>query len=147
MLVWHVVWMCAAVAAGSLAGYLGLIRSQLVRGLPGSFSLFWHVASGAAFYLLLLAGVVASFVLQARIGAGVPPPRAETAEVHIALAFICAGLYLVAGVLGLVLLARRRKHRALEHGPQALARAHMVFNYTACALVAVAMVIGILLVR
>jgi len=147
MWVIHPVWMLAALAVGIVAGYLGLIRSQFVRGLPGSFSLAGHVGSGLALVVLLWGGIAVAAALEEPLGAAVGAGRLSLARTHGPLAFACAGLYAVAGILGLVLLVRRRQGRGAEPATRKLARAHLIFNYTACGLALVVVILGVLMVR
>jgi len=131
----HGGWMVVAVAVGTAAGYLGLVRATAGEGgrspLPGRFRPRLHAALGAAYYLMLY-WAMHEFLL----GGGHLFPR-TVARLHMALALAIAVLYGVAWVLGAGL--RRRPAGARRLRP----RLHMAANYTACALVAVQMVVAI----
>ncbi len=137
----HGGWMVVAVAVGTAAGYLGLVRATAGEGgrspFPGRFRPQLHAALGAAYYLMLYAGMVGGWAMHEFLfGGGHLFPR-TVARLHIALALAIAVLYGVAWVLGAGL--RRRPAGARRLWP----RLHMVANYTACTLVAVQMVVAI----
>lgn len=132
----HVLWMLVAVAVGTWSGYLGLLRATLKDGksfLPGRFTLRSHKWTGIVFYAMLFAGIVygiimADFILKR---------EAEGFWAwHARLAWSIGALYLVGMVVGLEMLWQppgRRRVRPIIH---------MVLNFTACALVAVQMVLA-----
>jgi len=62
--VWiHASWMILAVAVGTVAGYLGLVRATQREALrvPGRFNLRLHKWTGIAFYAMLYLGILGGF--------------------------------------------------------------------------------------
>jgi len=143
MLTWvllHGGWMVVAVAVGTAAGYLGLLRATAGEGgrspFPGRFRLRLHAALGTAYYLMLYAGVLGGWAMHEFALPEHFLPRG-VGRLHAGLALAIAVLYGVAWALGAGL--RRRPAGARRLRP----RLHMAANYAACALVAVQMVVAI----
>jgi len=130
----HAAWMILAVVVGTVAGYQGLLRAAQ-RGdgtspLPGRFHLRSHVSFGAVYYAMLYAGILFGWVTSKYLLDGrVLPP--SILQWHLALAGAVAVLYGIAWVLGARLAREPAGARRLRP------RLHMVFNFTACTLVAV----------
>jgi hypothetical protein len=130
----HAAWMILAVAVGTVAGYQGLLRATARPDrpgpLPGRFRLHSHVNVGTVYYAMLYAGILFGWVVHEYLLDGrVFPP--SILRWHIALAGAIAVLYGLAWILG-ARMARRPPGEV-----RTVPRAHMILNFTACALVAV----------
>jgi hypothetical protein len=135
--VWiHVLWMLAAVAVGTWAGYLGLIRATLKGGksfLPGRFTLRAHKWTGLVFYAMLYADILYAVLMVQYLFPGEPEGLWAWHE-HLALAI--GAIYLPGMILGIHMLYRPPGAR------RARPIIHMVLNFTACALVGVQIVVA-----
>ena len=130
----HAAWMILAVALGTVAGYMGLLRATRRPDgssvLLGRFRLRSHVNFGAVYYAMLYLGILFGWVVhEYLLDARVLPP--EVLRWHVALAGAMAVLYGIAWILGGQLTREPAGARRLRP------RLHMVFNFTACTLVAV----------
>ena len=136
----HAAWMIVAVAVGTVAGYMGLVRATGGEGgrspLPGRFRMRPHVGFGAAYYLMLYAGILFGWIMhEFLLPEAILPPRART--LHLVLAVAVAILYGVAWALGGSLTKRPAA------GSRLRPRLHMAANYTACTLVAVQIAVAV----
>jgi len=136
----HAAWMLLAVAVGCVAGYQGLVRVTVRPGvgspLPGHFRLPKHVWWGTVFVVMILVGIVYGLVMAGVLLPGdyMPPNIAELHEVlGISIGSLYAGAWLIGGLLV------RRPAGKQRFWP----RAHMVLNYTACAVLAVQVAVAI----
>ena len=130
----HAAWMILAVALGTVAGYMGLLRATQRPGgsgvLPGRFHFRSHVSFGIVYYTMLYLGILFGWVVhEYLLDAPVLPPA--VLRWHVALAGAIAVLYGIAWILGGQLTREPAGARRLRP------RLHMVFNFTACTLVAV----------
>jgi hypothetical protein len=130
----HAAWMILAVALGTVAGYMGLLRATQGQGgrslLPGRFHLRSHSNFGVVYYAMLYLGILFGWVVHDYLlDAPVLPPA--VLRWHLALAGAVAVLYGIAWVLGAQMTREPAGARRLRP------RLHMVFNFTACTLVAV----------
>ena len=130
----HAAWMILAVVVGTIAGYMGLLRATRRPDgssvLPGRFHLRSHVSFGIVYYAMLYLGILGGWVVhEYLLDAHVLPP--EVLRWHVALAGAMAVLYGIAWILGGQLT------REPAGGRRVRPRLHMVFNFTACTLVAV----------
>jgi len=131
----HAAWMLLAVAVGTAAGYLGLLRATQGEGgkspLPGRFHLRAHVGLGAAYYGMLYAGILFGWVMHEFLlhERPVMPPSVRTA--HAVLAGAIAVLYGAGWWVGAGL---QRKPAGRDRGRP---RLHMALNFTACTLIGV----------
>jgi len=134
----HAAWMILAVGGGTVAGYMGLLRAtQRPDGqsaLPGRFRLGRHIAFGTAYYLMIYFGLIFGFLIHGFLLEQRPWPDV-TGQAHLVLGAAIGILYAGAWILGTETLGRSPKGRTLP-------RAHMVLNFTACALVAVQIVLA-----
>ncbi|MBL7140646.1 MAG: hypothetical protein ISS74_07035 [Planctomycetes bacterium] len=130
----HAAWMILAVAIGTVAGYMGLLRATMGKGgrspLPGRFKMRPHVAFGTAYYLMLYAGMLFGWLMSEYLLPGPYLPSA-IGNLHIGLAIAIGVLYGLAWVIGGGLTKKPAGASRLRP------RLHMVCNYTACTLVAV----------
>ena len=130
----HASWMILAVAVGTVAGYMGLLRATMGKGgkslLPGRYRLRPHVAFGTVYYLMLYAGIVFGWLMREFLlpGPFLPP---AVANLHLGLAVAIAVLYGAAWAIG----GNLTRNPAGTH--RLRPRLHMVCNYTACTLVAI----------
>ncbi|MFO8011981.1 MAG: hypothetical protein R6X20_01615 [Phycisphaerae bacterium] len=133
----HAAWMLLAVAVGTVSGYLGLVRATQGEGgrspLPGRFHLRLHQWTGAAYYAMLLVGIVGG-LLMARFILG---EWGGFWEWHGRLAILIAVVYAAGAWLGIGLL----RHPAGTARARPIA--HMVLNFTACTLVAVQIAVAV----
>jgi hypothetical protein len=135
--VWiHAVWMLVAVAFGTWAGYLGLVRATMRGGrspLPGRYTLRFHKWTGIVFYAMLYAGLGYA-VWMVEYHFGTEPAGLWAWHERVGLAI--GAIYLPAMALGIQLLYR----------PAGVRRArpvtHMLINFTACTLIAVQIVLA-----
>ncbi len=130
----HAAWMILTVAVGTVAGYQGLLRATQRPGrpslLPGRFHMRAHVSVGIVFYAMLYAGILFGWVVHEYLLDGrVLPP--SILRWHVALAGAIAVLYGLAWILG------GRMTRESPGEARTIPHAHLVLNFTACALVAV----------
>ena len=130
----HAAWMILAVALGTVAGYMGLLRATRRPDgssvLPGRFHLRSHVNFGVVYYTMIYLGILFGWAVHKYLLYGrVLPP--SILQWHVALAGAIAVLYGIAWILGGQLTREPAGARRLRP------RLHMVFNFTACALVAV----------
>jgi len=136
----HAAWMILAVAVGTVAGYMGLLRATGRRGgrspLPGRFRMRPHVAFGTAYYLMLYGGIVFGWVMHEFLLPGPMLPPA-IATLHLVLAMAVAMLYGVAWAIGGSLAKRPATESRLRP------RLHMAANYTACTLVGVQIAVAV----
>ncbi|MBE3099379.1 MAG: hypothetical protein IMZ44_19865 [Planctomycetes bacterium] len=137
-IVWiHVVWMLVAVAFGTGAGYLGLLRATMSGGkspLPGRYTLRLHKWAGIVFYAMLYLGLgYAAWMVEYHFGAEPTGLWAWHERVGLAI----GAIYLPAMVLGIQMLYR----------PAGLRRVrpiiHMLTNFTACTLIAVQIALAV----
>lgn len=134
----HPIWILAAVVFGVAAGYLGLLRYLEVKGkgglLPGRFHLRAHIIFGAIYLALLFSGFLWGIWTARRFrGAIAQGP-------HFYLGLLIIILYATGAVIGIALtrgIKARRKWAFI----------HMCTNYSACTLLLVQVIIGLLLVR
>ena len=136
----HAVWMILAVALGTVAGYMGLLRATRRPDgstvLPGRFHLRSHINFGVVYYAMLYLGILFGWVVHAYL-LDAPVLPSAVLRWHVALAGAVAVLYGIAWILG-GQLARE------PAGAQRLRpRLHMVFNFTACTLVAVQVALAV----
>jgi len=139
-LVWiHAAWMLAAVAVGTWSGYLGLLRALQGRGgkipLPGRFDYRVHKWAGIVYYVMLYLGILGGVLMVEFLFAGAAPEGLWAW--HERLAVSIAVLYAPGAWLGLDLL---RKPPGQARGRPI---AHMVFNFTACTLVGVQILLAL----
>ena len=136
--VWiHLTWMLLAVAFGTWAGYLGLVRATMHGGkspLPGRFNLRVHKWAGIVFYAMLYAGLgYAAWMVEYHFGA--EPAGLWVWHRRVGLAI--GAIYLPAMALGIQMLYR----------PAGVHRArpiiHMLTNFTACTLIAVQIALAV----
>ena len=142
----HAAWMILAVAVGTVAGYMGLVRATQAERpaggqggrslLPGRFLLRPHVNFGSAYYLMLYVGLIFGWVMHEYLLDGRVLP-ASVLRWHIALAGAIAVLIGLAWILGAGLV--RRPAPQMRARP----RLHMVLNFTACGLVAVQIALAV----
>ena len=130
----HAAWMILAVALGTVAGYMGLLRATRRPDgssvLPGRFHLRSHINFGVVYYAMLYLGILGGWVVHKYlIDAPVLPPA--VLRWHVALAGAISVLYGIAWILGGQLTREPAGGRRLRP------KLHMVFNFTACTLVAV----------
>ena len=130
----HAAWMILAVVVGTVAGYQGLLRAMQGQGgrsfLPGRFHLRSHINFGVVYYAMLYLGILGGWVVHKYlIDAPVLPPA--VLRWHVALAGAISVLYGIAWILGGQLTREPAGGRRLRP------KLHMVFNFTACTLVAV----------
>jgi len=133
----HAAWMLVAVAFGTGAGYLGLLRATMSGGkspLPGRYTLRSHKWTGIIFYAMLYAGLgYAAWMVEYHFGAEPTGLWAWHKRVGLAI----GAIYLPAMVLGIQMLYR----------PAGLHRArpiiHMLTNFTACTLIAVQIALAV----
>jgi len=136
----HAAWMVLAVAIGTIAGYLGLVRATQGTGgssaLPGRFKMKAHTTLGLVYYVMLYVGLLMGVLMVEFLDVeGVLPPVIK--KVHVVLAVLVGALYGVAWLIG-----RRLRDRPPDAGRLA-PRLHMIFNYTACALIAVQIAVAV----
>ena len=136
----HAAWMILAVALGTVAGYMGLLRATRRPDgstvLPGRFHLRSHINFGVVYYAMLYLGILFGWVVHAYL-LDAPVLPSAVLRWHVALAGAVAVLYGIAWILG-GQLARE------PAGAQRLRpRLHMVFNFTACTLVAVQVALAV----
>jgi len=130
----HAVWMILAVAAGTVAGYMGLVRAAMGKEgqspLPGRFSQRPHVVFGTAYYVMLYVGILYGWLMHEFL---LPEPYLPPAiaKLHIGLAVAIGVLYGAAWAIGGGLTKKSAGTSRLRP------RLHMVCNYAACTLVAV----------
>ncbi|HUX01194.1 MAG: hypothetical protein WBD63_03585 [Phycisphaerae bacterium] len=136
----HAAWMILAVAVGTVAGYQGLLRATQRPDrpslLPGRFLLRAHASVGTVYYAMLYAGILFGWVVHEYLLDG----RVLSPSIlrwHIALAGAIAVLYGAAWILGAGLV--RRPAPEVRARP----RLHLVFNFSACALVAVQIALAV----
>ncbi len=133
----HAAWMLLAVAVGTVAGYMGLLRATGPRSpLPGRFTMRPHVGFGAAYYLMLYAGIVFGWVMHEFLLPG-PMLPSGVRTLHLVLAIAVAILYGVAWAVGGSLTKRPATQSRLRP------RLHMAANYTACTLVGVQIAVAV----
>ncbi|KPJ59056.1 MAG: hypothetical protein AMS15_07260 [Planctomycetes bacterium DG_23] len=134
----HPIWILAAIVFGVAAGYLGLLRYLQVKGkgglLPGRFNPKAHIAFGALFLVLLSSGFLWGIWTAHRYHGAI------ARSFHFYLGVVILILYAIGAVIGFLLTrgikARRR-----------WAFIHMCFNYSACTLLGLQVILGILLLR
>lgn len=136
----HAAWMILAVALGTVAGYMGLLRatrrSDGSSAFPGRFHLRSHVNFGVVYYAMLYLGILFGWVVhEYLLDAPVLPPA--VLRWHVVLAGAIAVLYGIAWILGAQLAREPVGARRLRP------RLHMVFNFTACTLVAVQIALAV----
>ena len=136
----HAAWMILAVIVGTVAGYQGLLRATRRPGgssvLPGRFHLRSHVSFGAVYYAMIYLGILGGWVVHSYLlDAPVLPPTVR--RWHIALAGAIAVLYGIAWILG------GQLSREPAGGRRLRPKLHMVFNFTACGLVAVQIALAV----
>jgi len=140
--VWlHAAWMLLAVAVGTVAGYLGLVRATQREALrvPGRFNLRLHKWTGIAFYAMLYLGILGGFSMVQFFFGGADPVGFWLW--HKRLAILIGLIYVPAAWLGLDLLRR-------PAGPaRARPIAHLVLNFTACTLIAAQIALALLKIR
>jgi hypothetical protein len=139
--VWiHMSWMIAATLVGTWSGYLGLVRAtQNAQGkspLPGRFLMRQHEWTGIVFYAMLYLGILGGF-LMVRYFLGNAAPEGLWAW-HQYIAIAIAVLYAPGAILGLDMMLRKAAGRAR---PRPIA--HMLFNFFACTLIAVQIVVAL----
>jgi hypothetical protein len=135
----HPIWILAAIIFGVAAGYLGLLRYLQVKGkgglLPGRFNLKAHITFGAIYLILLFSGFLWGLWTAQRYHGAI----AHT-FFHFYLGLVIIILYAIGATIGILLQkgikARRR-----------WAFIHMCFNYSACTLLGLQVILGILLLR
>ena len=136
--VWvHIVWMLVAVAFGTGAGYLGLLRATMHGGkspLPGRYTLRLHKWAGIVFYAMLYTGLgYAAWMVEYHFGAEPTGLWAWHERVGLAI----GAIYLPAMVLGIQMLYRPAGAR------RARPIIHMLTNFTACTLIAVQIALAV----
>jgi len=136
----HAAWMILAVALGTVAGYMGLLRAtQRPDGsspLPGRFHLRSHINFGVVYYAMIYLGILFGWAVHKYLLDAVVLPPAVL-RWHVALAGAIAVLYGIAWILG------GQMAREPGGGQRIRPRLHMVFNFTACTLVAVQMALAV----
>ena len=136
----HAVWMILAVALGTVAGYMGLLRATRRPDgstvLPGRFHLRSHINFGVVYYAMLYLGILFGWVVHAYL-LDAPVLPSAVLRWHVALAGAVAVLYGIAWILGGQLAREPAGARRLRP------RLHMVFNFTACTLVAVQVALAV----
>jgi hypothetical protein len=143
--VWcHVIWMIVAVAFGTWSGYLGLIRAtQNDKGtspLPGRFRMRLHEWVGIAFYVMLYLGVLGGFLMVDFYRGDAEPTGLWAWHEHLAIAI--AVLYAPGAALGLDMMLRKLPGRQ-----RARPIAHMIFNFSACSLIAAQFIVALYAIR
>jgi sialate O-acetylesterase len=131
----HASWMILAVAVGTVAGYLGLVRATQREALrvPGRFSLRLHKWTGIAFYAMLYLGILGGFSMVEFV-LGAEPVGFWLW--HQRLGLLIGLVYAPAAWFGLGLLRK-------PAGPaRARPIAHMVLNFTGCVLIAAQIVLA-----
>ena len=134
----HPIWILSALVFGVAAGYLGLLRYLQVKGkgalLPGRFNLRAHITFGAIYFILLVSGFLWGLWTAGHFRGAI----ARGPHFYLGLAIII--LYAIGAVIGIRLkrgVKARRKWAFI----------HMCANYSACTLLLVQVIIGLLLLR
>ena len=133
----HASWMILAVAVGTVAGYLGLVRATQREALrlPGRFNLRIQKWTGIAFYAMLYLGILGGFSMVEFI-LGAEPVGFWLW--HQRLGLLIGLVYAPAAWFGLDLLRK-------PAGPaRARPIAHMILNFTGCTLIAAQITLALL---
>lgn len=141
MQVFHGIWQLLAVAVGTVAGYLGLLRFLARKGrrnlLPGRFNRRLHLALGIIFYCLIFIGAIIGWVFLEEEHQGEEQEHHRGFSPHHILPVPILVLYAGGGITG-AMLSRGKGGRKMRP-------VHMALNYSGCALVAVQVISGLIL--
>ena len=136
----HAAWMVLAVAIGTVAGYLGLVRATQGAGgasaLPGRFKMQAHTTLGLVYYVMLYVGLLSGIAMHRwLLPEHVLPDGVRM--LHLVLGIVVVALYTAAWVIGSGLVKKP------AGADRARPRLHMVCNYTACTLIAVQIAVAV----